>query len=77
MDKNGDQKTVSQWQALEFVWDILFAIAVPTVLFALGGRWLDARYKTSPLFTAIGLVLALIVGGVIVAKKGKSMSKRL
>ncbi len=68
---------VSPWQALELVWDLLFAIAIPTILFALGGRWLDKRFHTSPIFLILGLVLALVVAGIIVMRKGKEISKRL
>ncbi|MFZ2804030.1 MAG: AtpZ/AtpI family protein [Patescibacteria group bacterium] len=65
------------WEAMEWVWDILLGIAVPTTLFALAGRWLDKRYSTSPWFTVVGLVLALIVVYIIVMRKGKDISKRL
>jgi len=72
--KKGDP---TQWQALEWVWELLFGIAVPTTLFALGGRWLDTRYSTAPWFTVSGLILALVVVGAFVMKKGKDISKRL
>jgi uncharacterized membrane protein YfcA len=65
------------WEALGIVWDLLIAIAVPVVLFALLGRWLDQKYGRSPLFTALGLVLALAIVVVIVQKKGKDIAKRL
>ena len=40
---------------------ITFALTV--VLGLLGGRWLDGRLKTTPLFTLIGLLFGLGVGG--------------
>ena len=64
-------KKINKWQALGFVWDIFFAVAVPTVIFALAGRWLDTRWHVTPLFTVIGLVLALAIIYVLVKRKAR------
>jgi len=65
------------WEALGIVWDLAITIAIPIVLFALGGRWLDGRTGRAPLFTVIGLVLALVIVARIVQKKGKDIADRL
>lgn len=65
------------WEALGIVWDLGITIAIPVVLFALGGRWLDERSGKSPLFTIIGLALALIVVARLVQKKGQKIAERL
>ncbi|MBE3560212.1 MAG: AtpZ/AtpI family protein [Ktedonobacteraceae bacterium] len=39
-----------------------FTIAVPIVLFAIGGRYLDGLLHTGSLFLLIGLLLGLISG---------------
>jgi F0F1-type ATP synthase assembly protein I len=70
-------KAPSTWTALAIVWDIGFAIAVPTVVCALGGRWLDARFGTSPLFIILGLFAALTVSGILVVRKGNRLVKQL
>lgn len=67
----------SQWQAMEAVWDMGMGIAVPIVLFTLGGRWLDRRYGTAPFLIILGLFLALGVSAVITVKKGKKIAKYL
>ena len=64
-------KKFNKWQALGFVWDVFFAVAVPTVIFALIGRWLDLRWHVTPLFSIIGLVLALAVITLLMARKIK------
>ncbi len=71
------QKGYSQWQAMEVVWDIGISIAVPVVLFTLGGRWLDKRYGTSPFFILVGLFLSLAVSTLITVRKGKEIAKHL
>jgi F0F1-type ATP synthase assembly protein I len=53
------KRPMTPWLALGFVWDLLLIIAVPTILCALGGRWLDQKFGVSPLFLFIGLVVAL------------------
>lgn len=78
MDQNTPpKKDFSALQAVGIVWEILAMIAIPTVLFALGGRWLDARYGTSPWFLAIGLLLSLAVCAFIVVKKGRAIAKKM
>lgn len=77
MGNESPKNAVSPAEAMGIVWEILFAIAIPTTLFALLGRWLDARYGTSPLFLAIGLLLALAAAGLVVVRKGKRIAKRL
>jgi F0F1-type ATP synthase assembly protein I len=76
-EKTPKKEDPTPWQALAWVWDILLGIAIPTTLFALGGRWLDTHYGTSPWFTILGFILALFVAGTIVMRKGKDISKRL
>ncbi|MFH1620858.1 MAG: AtpZ/AtpI family protein [Patescibacteria group bacterium] len=71
------KKSMSPWQALNIVWDILLAIAVPTVIFGLGGRYLDKRYDTSPIFLILGLAMSLALVSVIVTRKAKDIAKRL
>ncbi|MCR4278560.1 MAG: AtpZ/AtpI family protein [bacterium] len=65
------------WEALGIVWDLTISIAVPVTFFALGGRWLDNKTGRSPLFTIIGLILALVIIARIVMKKGKKIAERL
>lgn len=36
-----------------------FIIALPLVVFALAGKWLDGKYDTFPLLTLAGIVLAI------------------
>ena len=64
-------KKINKWQALGFVWDIFFAVAVPTVVFALAGRWLDMRWHVAPLFSILGLALALAIIYVLVKRKAR------
>ena len=77
MDERPTQ-TVRAWQAVGFVWDLLASIAVPTILLALLGRWLDNRWHTTPWLTVVGLVVAIVIAGLMVyrlAERGKNLLK--
>ncbi len=39
--------------------EMAWQVAIPFMLFALGGNWLDAKFETRPLFTIIGLFVGL------------------
>lgn len=71
------KKDLTPWEALGVVWEIGTAIAIPTILFALLGRWVDRRYGTSPFFIIAGLFLALVVITVFTVKKGKKIARKL
>ena len=43
-------------------------MVVPLLIFALGGRWLDRRFETFPLFFLSGFVAAFIVGIVLAVR---------
>lgn len=51
--------------------DFSGTIAVPAVLAALFGKWLDGRYSTEPRYLIILLVLAFALTFYAVAKKAK------
>ena len=40
----------------------------------LGGRWLDRMTHTSPLFTVVGLVVGLVVGGLVFLRQVAGLS---
>lgn len=77
MDQNGKSSKLQGLQALGLVWDIILAIALPTTLLALVGRWLDGKLQTSPLFTLLGLALALVIVYLMVSRKAKEIAERL
>lgn len=54
------------WSALSLAWELGYTIAVPIVAFALGGRWLDRKFETSPWLLLAGIFLSLIVSSWLV-----------
>ena len=78
MEGPASKKSIlSSWEAVGFVWEVFAAIAVPTVLCALGGRWLDRRFETTPVFMGLGLVVAVLVSGVLVYVMAKKFSVKM
>ncbi len=73
-DKNNSPQML---EAMSMAWDVFLAIAVPTTTCALGGRWLDDYYHTSPWFTIIGLIIALSTAYILVSRRAKDIAKRL
>ncbi|MFA5935287.1 MAG: AtpZ/AtpI family protein [Patescibacteria group bacterium] len=71
------KKDPSLAEAVGIVWEVVVITVVPTIVFALGGRWLDRRYETTPLFLGIGLLFTLVVIAVLVMKRGKEIAKKL
>ena len=63
------KKIIHVFEAVEYVWDVLLAVILPTTLFAYAGRWLDKYNDSSPWFTLLGLVLALLVTRALVKKQ--------
>lgn len=52
-----------------FAWELGYTIAVPAVLFGIGGAYLDKYLHTSPLFLLLGFILAFITSIVGVTQK--------
>lgn len=57
--------------ALRIVGDFGVSIAVPVVLLALVGQYLDGLYGTGPWLLITGFVLSALVSGRIIYKKAK------
>jgi len=75
MDHPNPLKSATPWWAIGFVWDVFVSIALPTVVFALGGRWLDNRWHTSPWFTLIGLLISLVAVWFLVRYQAKRLQE--
>jgi F0F1-type ATP synthase assembly protein I len=60
MDKNekNNQKISS---ALSLAWELGYTIAIPLVVFALIGRFLDKNLGTSPWLLLVGIILSIII----------------
>jgi F0F1-type ATP synthase assembly protein I len=60
--------------AMRIFADFSGTIAVPAVLAALAGNWLDERYGTQPRYVALLLSAALLSTAIIVVRKAKKYS---
>ena len=54
--------------------DFDVSIAVPAVLAALGGKWLDTRYGTSPRLLILCLAIAFALTAYMVVRKARRYS---
>lgn len=65
-DTTKEQSTVG---ALAFVWDVGYLTAIPVIIFAFGGRYLDMRYDASPWFLLCGLCISVLLSAYLVYKR--------
>lgn len=68
MSKSG-QNNDKNWSALSLAWELGYTIAIPIVIFALLGRFLDKKLGTSPFLLLAGVFLSLIITSIGIAKK--------
>lgn len=54
------------------VGDFGATIAVPIVLLALLGKWLDGQWGTGPWMLILGFVLAAVLSGLSITRKAKA-----
>ncbi|MDI6777896.1 MAG: AtpZ/AtpI family protein [Patescibacteria group bacterium] len=63
------QKEEKSFSALKLAWDLGFTIAIPLVVFALAGRFLDKKLGTSPWLLLAGILISIAVSSWLVYKK--------
>ena len=54
------KKSPDKRELISIAFQLGFIIALPIVAFGFAGKWLDARSGTEPLFTLLGILLAII-----------------
>lgn len=75
--ESGTNHPISRWEAIGFVGELFGAVAIPSTLLILAGRWLDQRYGLTPWVTLVGLFLALGFAAFFVVRRGKRMAARI
>lgn len=65
------------WQALAYAWQFGYSIAVPLVVFALLGRFLDGKLGTTPWLFLAGILLAIIASSVLLVRKAFQITRQL
>lgn len=76
VNKEKNQKPDSSWSALGLAWELGYTIAVPLVLFALVGRFLDKKLGTSPFLLLAGILLSIGVTSWLVYKKTREIIEK-
>ncbi len=73
-----NQKESNQiWSALSLAWELGYTIAVPIVVFALLGRFLDKWLGTSPWLLLVGIFASLIASSIgVYFKAAKIIGKQ-
>ncbi len=55
--------------------DFSGSIAIPAVLAAFLGKWLDTRYGTSPKLIILCLLVAFVLTGIIIVRKARKYAR--
>lgn len=63
------KETDNNWSVFSLAFELGYMIAIPIVLFALGGRFLDKKIDSSPLFLLTGIFISIILTTYLVYKK--------
>ena len=74
--QNPNSKKVNKWELAGLASEMGFIIALPLVVFAFAGKWLDHKVgNTTPWFTLLGIVLAISATTIWLTKKLKQYIK--
>lgn len=76
-EENNKREKSIFFQALSLSWELGYMIAIPLVALALGGRFFDNKYDSSPIFLMAGIVLALLISGILVFRKSKKILEEM
>ncbi len=71
-EKKPEPPTVD-WNAYRLVFEVGYTVAIPLVMFALAGRFLDRRLDTSPWLLLTGIVVSIFISSFIVYRKVKKI----
>ena len=63
------QEKEKSWSAVGLAWELGYTIAVPIVVFALLGRYLDKKLGTAPWLLLLGILISIAVSSWAVYKK--------
>jgi len=66
-------KPDESWSAVSLAWELGYSIAIPLVVFALLGRFLDKKLGTSPWLLLAGILLSIAVTSWLVWQKTKKI----
>jgi F0F1-type ATP synthase assembly protein I len=77
MSKSMPLFSKSDFSALKLAWELGYTIAVPLVVLALAGRFLDKKLDTSPWFLLAGIFLSLFISSFGVYRKTVGILKDL
>lgn len=69
------ESTLKKWSMVRLASELGFIIALPLVVLALAGKWLDLRIHTFPWFTLAGIILAITTTTLWLTKRLKSFIK--
>jgi F0F1-type ATP synthase assembly protein I len=73
---NSDRKSEKSWSVMRMAWDLGYIIAIPLVVFAFLGRFLDNYLDTGPYLLIAGMVLAVALSSWLVYKKTLDIIKK-
>jgi len=69
-------KPDSSWSSLGLAWELGYIIAVPLIIFALAGRFLDKRLGTSPFLLLVGILISIGMTSWLVYRKTKEVIEK-
>ena len=70
------EKNENSWSAVGLAWQLGYTIAVPIVVLALVGRFLDKKLGTSPWLLLLGILLSIAISSWAIYKKTLDIIKK-
>lgn len=67
------RQTDSQWSVFSLAMELGYLIAIPLVVFALAGRFVDKKLDTSPWIFLAGICISIVLTTYLVHKKTVSV----
>lgn len=63
------------WDALGLAWEMGYTIAIPLVVLAFGGRFLDRWLGTAPWLMLAGIGVAIAISSIAITRKIRSVCR--